>query len=262
MRVLQEHPEWREKVREVLFTEEERQMPSQLSQLIEVVRELVRAHQEGNTRLDRLEQTVAQLVVSHQDALARLDRLEAIIAELLESHRQLQESHQQALLRLDRLEAALQRLTDLHERLSADIGTQKGKVLEMTFLSRGPALFGPYVRRPRVVSLADFLEDLREQGHPLSQSEWKHLYAIDLLLSARHPKTGEALYLVVEVSWMLYPADVERAVQRAEILKSCGVNAYPAVAGEGIVPEAKELAESRAVPTLVDGTLVVEGFLA
>lgn len=172
------------------------------------------------------------------------------------------ESHQQVLLRLDRIVEKFEHLVTLFEQLLMEFREHNDKFLEMTLQTRGPALFGPYVRRPRVVSLADFLEDLREQGHSLSQSEWKHLYAIDLLLSARHPKTGEALYLVVEVSWMLYPADVERALQRAEILKSCGLNAYPAVAGEGIVPEAKELAESRAVPTLVVGTLVVEGFLA
>ncbi|MEN3000510.1 MAG: hypothetical protein ABDI19_01560 [Armatimonadota bacterium] len=54
---------------------------------------------------------------------------------------------------------------------------------------------------------------------------------------------------------MIVPDDVERAYQRAEMLRARGVNAYTAVAGEGFVPEAHDLAMRYKVLMLTDGHL-------
>ena len=81
---------------------------------------------------------------------------------------------------------------------------------------------------------------------------------LDVLLQAQHPYTRETIYLAVEVSWMIFPHDVERARQRAELLRARGVNAYPAVAGEGFVPEAHDLAVQHKVLMLTDGLMLSE----
>jgi len=139
------------------------------------------------------------------------------------------------------------------QRLDTDVGKLKGRVLELDYLHRAPARFGYYVRRPRVVDLGQFLEDLREQGHEFSFDEWTQLSSLDVLLQAQHPHTREPIFLAIEVSWMLFPEDVERAHKRAEILRARGINAYAAVAGEGFVPEARDLAVQHKVLLLTDG---------
>mgnify|MGYP000389189508 CR=1 FL=1 len=52
---------------------------------------------------------------------------------------------------------------------------------------------------------------------------------------------------------MLFAGDVERARERAAILRRYGVDAYPALAGEGITPEAQERVSRFGILTLLDG---------
>ncbi len=309
IRVLRENPELREQVREVLFTEEERRLPTQMQELWRAIQDLTHTVQELASVVQELVSTVRGLSESHQQAIARLDRLE--------------ESHRDAIVRLDRLEASVrafqqateqrfeeverrlsnleqalesfirsteQRFEEVERRLSnlesvleafmrsteqrfqqiekrldrveRDTGELKGYTLELRYYSRAPALFGYYVRKPKVVDLGQFLDKLRDQGHTFSRDEWVKLSEIDVFLSARHPETGETLYLAVEVSWELYPDDVERAIERAEILRERGVNVYPALAGREITHEAQRSVVRQGILTLVDGTLISPGSFA
>ena len=314
VRVLEEHPEWRERLLAVLLGQEFLQVPMRLDRIEAVLERLVQSHEllwESHRQLQeshrQLQQSHQQLWESHQQALARLDRLEAIVQQLLDSHQQLQqshqqlwESHQQALARLDRLEAIVQQLLESHQqlweshrqlqeshrqlleshqmlvaevrelrqtveqlvnwmkRLDTDVGKLGSKLLGLDYLHRAPARFGYYVRRPRVVDLGHFLDDLREQGHEFSFDEWTQLSSLDVLLQAQHPHTREPIFLAIEVSWMLFPEDVERAHKRAEMLRAHGINAYAAVAGEGFVPEARDLAVQHKVLLLTDGMALTD----
>jgi uncharacterized protein YoxC len=309
IRVLEEHPEWRERLLAVLLGQEFLQVPARLDrieavlerlvesheqlwqshrqllesheqlwqshrQLLESHRQLLESHQQLWESHRQLQESHQQLWESHQQALARLDRLEKIVQQLLESHqqlwqshqqlweshRQLQESHRQLLeshqmlvAEVRELRQTVEQLVNWMQRLDTDVGKLKGRVLELDYLHRAPARFGYYVRRPRVVDLGQFLEDLREQGHEFSFDEWTQLSSLDVLLQAQHPHTREPIFLAIEVSWMLFPEDVERAHKRAEILRARGINAYAAVAGEGFVPEARDLAVQHKVLLLTDG---------
>jgi len=281
IRVLEEHPEWRERLLVVLLGQEFLQLPMRLDRIEAVLERLVESHEQlwqSHRQLleshRQLQESHQQLWESHQQALARLDRLEAIVQQLLESHRQLQESHQQLweshrqlqeshrqlmeshqmlVVEVRELRQTVEQLVNWMQRLDTDVGKLKGRVLELDYLHRAPARFGYYVRRPRVVDLGQFLEDLREQGHEFSFDEWTQLSSLDVLLQAQHPHTREPIFLAIEVSWMLFPEDVERAHKRAEILRARGINAYAAVAGEGFVPEARDLAVQHKVLLLTDG---------
>lgn len=249
VRILQEHPEWRERIREVLLTEEERQTPDRLRQLQDVLERLVESHREAIARLDRLEQ-------SHQQAIARLDRLE-------ESHQRLWESHRESVARLDRLEESLQKLWESHQklvqevvelreavaeltswlkRLTDEVGKWGGYTLEIRFHQRVPAILGYYVRRPRVVDLGILMDDLRESGQEFTEEQWRDIAGIETLVSAKHPRTGEPIHVAIEVSWMIFPEDVQRISRRARQLTERGVKTLPVVAGEGITPDARDLA--------------------
>jgi hypothetical protein len=54
----------------------------------------------------------------------------------------------------------------------------------------------------------------------------------DLLWRGELWDTGEEVVLVLEASWMVHASDVERAVQRAEVLRRAGLKALPVTAGE------------------------------
>jgi hypothetical protein len=48
-------------------------------------------------------------------------------------------------------------------------------------------------------------------------------------------------------------ADIERALQRAAILRRAGYNAYPAVAGQAVRDEDRERAEASGVEVYIEG---------
>ncbi len=295
IRVLRENPELREQVREVLLTEEERRLPTQMQELWRAIQDLTHTVQELASVVQELVSTVRGLSESHQQAIARLDRLEASVRafqqateqrfeeverrlsnleQALESFiRSTEQRFEEVERRLSNLESVLeafmrsteQRFRQIEKRLDRverDTGELKGYTLELRYYSRAPALFGYYVRKPKVVDLGQFLDKLRDQGHTFSRDEWVKLSEIDAFLSARHPETGETLYLAVEVSWELYPDDVERAIERAEILRERGVNVYPALAGREITHEAQRSVVRQGILTIVDGTLVSPGSFA
>lgn len=222
VRILQEHPEWRERIRQALLTEEERQTPERLHQVQDILE---------------------RLVESHQQAIARLDRLE--------------ESHQKLARDIESLKEAVAELTSWLKRLSDEVGKWRGYTLEIRFHQIAPAILGYYVRRPRVVDLGALLDDLRESGQEFTQEEWRDLAAIDTLLSARHPATGEPIHVAVEVLWMFFPEDIQRISRRAQQLTQRGVKTLPAVTGEGITPDARDLAQQEKVLVLLDGSVDV-----
>ncbi|MDW8320096.1 MAG: hypothetical protein RMM08_01920 [Armatimonadota bacterium] len=297
IQILQEHPEWRDRLRDVLFTEEEKQVPDRLRRIEEALDRLThsheraiarlehqeQSHQQALERLERLEASVERLWQSHQQALERLERLEASVERLWQSHQQalerlerleasverLWQSHQQALERLERLEAshqqlleevrelrkAVERLTAWLERLDVEVAKWRGYTLELRFHQRASAILGYYVRRPRVLDLGMVVEDLIDAGAEFSDKEKAEVLSLDELVSAKHPHTGEPIHIAVEVSWMIFPDDVERAARRATILTERGLQTFPAVAGEGITPDARDLAERKQVLVILDGAI-------
>ncbi len=245
VRIIREHPEWRRELLVALLGDEFLQVPERLSHVEEVLARLVESHERLAESHERLRESHERLAESHE--------------RLAESHARLTESHERLIEEVRELRAIVEQLLFRMARAESDIGHLRGEVLEIRYQQRAPAIFGYYVRRPRVLNVGHFLDDLREQGHEFAQDEWLQLGAIDLLLSARHPQTREPLYIVVEVSRMIYPDDVERALERAEMLRQRGLSAYPAVAGEGIEPEAREMAERSRIFVLLNGVAIANG---
>lgn len=128
IRILREHPQWRDRLRDALFTEEEKQIPDRLRRVEEALDRLTQSHERALLRLDRLEE-------SHQQALARLDRLEASVERLWGSHQQL-------LQEVRELRAAVERLTGWLEKLDTEVGKWRGYTLELRFHQRASAILG------------------------------------------------------------------------------------------------------------------------
>ena len=259
VRIIREHPEWRRELLVALLGDEFLQIPERLAHVEEVLARLVESHERLAGSHERLRESHERLAESHARLTERVDRLAESHERLRESHERLAESHEKLIEEVRELRAIVEQLVFRMARAESDIGHLRGELLEIRYQQRAPALFGYYVRRPRVLNVGHFLDDLREQGHEFTHDEWLQLGAIDLLLSARHPQTREPLYLVVEVSRMIYPDDVQRAIERAEMLRQRGLNTYPAVAGEGIEPEAREMAERSRIFVLLNGVAIANG---
>ncbi len=254
VRLLQEHPEWREELRRSLFSEDLLALPM-------IVRQLAEAQQRTEERLNILTQRV--------DALTqRVDALTQRVEALAEAQQRTEERLNALTQRVDALAEAQQRteerlatLTDQVrvlaeglQQLTDTVGRLKGQVLERTYTDRAGSYFGRLLRRVRVVevhSLEDTLEAI------LTPEEFQELLPLDLLVSGRvryAPETPE-IWLAIEISSVIDRGDIERVVQRTRLLKKAGYRVIPVVAGEAVTEGGQELAQSYPVVLVQDGQI-------
>lgn len=213
VRLVETHPEWRATLRRLVLTEELLSLPAQIATLTERVTSLAEAQQRTETRL----------------------------ADLAEAQQ--------------RTEAKVNTMAMLLHTLNQDVGILKGKSLEAEYRAKGHAYFSRVVRRPHVLTsdeISYIVDEARERGF-LSEEDTHVLYAADVLVRGRRVENGREVYLVVEVSWSVDPHDVERAVQRAELLTHIGVEVIPVVAGEVLTADAGILAHRHKVWPLTNG---------
>ncbi len=226
IRALQEHPEWREPLLNALLTDQYRQLPS---------------------RADRLEEALARLAEESARTDLRLQewaqRDERRFHELIGSLHTLSETVRLLVQRMDRWET--------------DMGSVKGITLEMFYRDNATSILGRHFQRLRIIDKGEYLQQAQEH-QPLSDSDWRQLVSTDLLVRGTHRPSGKEYLMAWEVSWVVDRSDVERAAQRAEILRRWEPNTLPVVAGKGITAGAQEAAQARGVLIVLD-TLVVDG---
>jgi len=136
------------------------------------------------------------------------------------------------------------------------LGTLTGWALENHYRHHVAGYFGRWLRRARAIELSDLpgIEEAYDSGQ-LAIHEWESLSALDLLVRGRAGKGEEAkeVLVAVEISANLNPDDVERAYDRAALLRRLGFNALPVVAGENIRPIAEDRAKQLGVAIFLDG---------
>ncbi|MCS6924732.1 MAG: DNA-binding protein [Candidatus Binatia bacterium] len=236
IRLLEEHPEWRAELRRVVLTDDLLALPQQVARLTEQVAALATAQVQTEARIAELVAAQARTDTQLATLTARVDELAAAQA---------------------RTEAQLAALTKTVHRLSDDVGTLKGDVLELRYGMRGIPSIGRMLRRPHVLSsdeVYELLDSAVDRGI-LSLDERDQLAEADLIVSGRDQKTGTEVYVVMEVSWGVGPGDVRRAAHRAALLAKIGIPTFPAVAGREITPEAREQAARQGVWQFIDGTV-------
>lgn len=157
-----------------------------------------------------------------------------------------------------RTEAQLASLTKTVPRLSDEVGTLKGDVLELCYRVRGIPSIGRILRRLHVLSadeVYELLDNAVDHGL-LSSEERDQLAEADLIVSGRDHKTGTEVSVVMEVSWGVGLGDVRRAAYRAAVLAKIGTPPVPAVAGRDISHQAREQAVRQGVWQRIDATVV------
>jgi hypothetical protein len=209
LRLLSERPDWRERLRTGIFGAEFEELPA-------AVRELVATQQ-------RTEQRVHELAEAQQ-------RTEQRVNELAEAMRRLTE----------KIDVAVEALTSRRD----DMTSEFGYMYEMFFNTRAPGIFRRWFVRPRPIHF-DEIEQLDEaaQSGELSEDDMDQIAALDILLLGRDRASRESVYVAVEVSRTVNPGDVDRARDRAAILRRAGVPARAAVGGRRITHEAQTIAD-------------------
>lgn len=114
----------------------------------------------------------------------------------------------------------------------------RGEVYEGKICSRADAIFGYFLRRGRKMrnEIAAYLLEAEEKGQT-SPEEHEQVLASDLLWGGKLKNSKEELFLVVEASWQAEETDLEQAYNRANILRSIGVECLPVVAAINWTPE-------------------------
>ena len=222
-----------------------------------------RYREASEARFARIEATLNRLSEAQAQTEARLRELaeaqaqtEARVRELAEAQARTEEEFRKyreaSEARFARIEAVLEQVVVQLQKLTDRTGKLEGRLLELTYQQKAGSYFGHLLRRPRALLPAEIEDQLEGR---ITQEEFRELLAVDLLVSGRPRHLAEApqVWLVVEISATVDRHDVERARQRADLLRRAGLRAIPTVAGEDATMGALEEAKTHKVLMLQDG---------
>jgi hypothetical protein len=284
---LETQPEWRAELLRVLFPEALVNLPRALEELAEAQR---RTEETLNRVTERMDRGFAEAAAERAEATAeraeaaadrkriwenierlieRMDRgfaeATAERAEAAADRKRIWENIERLIERMDRsfAEAAAERAEAAAERAEAaagrkemrqDIGGLKGLTKEWFYRDRAAAIFGRLLTTGQDATQA-VIRRLRtaQQANRVSAQEYQSVLNADLLWSGKLWDTGEEVVLVLEASWKVHESDVERAVQRAEVLRRAGLKALPVTAGEEWPEQVEALALRERVVITRDG---------
>jgi DNA repair exonuclease SbcCD ATPase subunit len=284
-RILIERPEWLNEMRRILLTNELLALPSLVQELAEIQRrtevELAEFRQRVEAELAELRRYVdmrfAQLGEAQQRVEAELAELRRYVdmrfAELAEQRRYVDARFAELAEAQQRIEvelAELRRRTDerfaqlaesqlrIQEQLLGikdELADVRGRQLELEYRIKVAAFFGGWLRKPAVVEISDIWDQLEEH---LDEIDMRRLTAVDLIVRGQLPKKrgGGEVWLAVEVSNVVDLNDVERAIERAALLRRAGLPAIPVVGGKRLTRGAAASVAERRVVLSKGGELV------
>ncbi len=192
IRALKEHPEWLEEVRKIILTTELIELPRKFEKLLENVKKL-------DKKVDRIEQDVA--VLKQDVAVLKQD-----VAVLKQDVAVLKQDV--AVLKQD------------VAYLKGEFGRFKGREFERTIREKYYAYFGRILRKSKLVNFEEILPLLEsaEDKNLITEEQKLSVLQLDLLVSGELKPTKKRVFLAVEVSYSLHEEDIERSVERANIL--------------------------------------------
>jgi len=192
LRVLREHPEWLEELRKVILTSELLELPKKVDELL--------------TRVGRLEKDVGTL---KQDVTI----LKQDVAVLKQDVAVLKQDV--AILKQD---VAILKQDVAY--LKGEVGRLKGNDFERRIREKYYAYFGRILKKAKLIPFEEILPilDDAEDRKEITLEQRDAVLRLDVLISGQIRELGKDVVLAVEVSYSLYPEDLERAFERAQIL--------------------------------------------
>ena len=275
IRIINAYPQWRRQVRESLFPEID--VPKAFQRLAdaqerteEALRDLSQTVRDLSLAQRRTEQTVKELVQTQQEMSKDIHKLQIIVkhhtTRLGRIDKKLLEAAQERQAIRDDLEVVKRGQEDLrHEvkelrrgqdELKRNQNDLRGESYERKIRDRADAIFGRFLKRGRKMrnEIGEHLEEAQENDQ-LVDEEHDQVLACDLLWGGKLKKSGEELFLVIEASCLAEEHDIQRAYNRANILRSIGIESLPVVAAINWTPEVTEQAFDLGVVVVNDTRL-------
>jgi predicted Rdx family selenoprotein len=240
VRLLEEHPDWRTELRRVLLSQD-------LLDLPRTVQELAIAQRRTEEALSHLIQRMEQGFADAAEDRQRIrDRMEQGFADAAEDRQRIR----------DRMEQGFAAVATEQRSMRRDIGQLKGMGQEQFYRDRAAAIFGRLLAQgyDATQQVADALQEARRTG-VIADRDYQDVLAADLLWGGQLRDSRQPIVLVLEASWAVVSADVERAARRASVLRQAGLRAIPAAAGQQWSPTAKSRARQAGVVIVQDGTV-------
>jgi DNA anti-recombination protein RmuC len=202
---------------------------------------------------EKTDQRLAEMAARMEESRLETDqRLAEMAARMEESRRQTDQRFAEI---TSDLRALTETVRNLLRRFDSELGSVKGMTLEMLYRDNATTILGKHFRNLRLVDRGQYLQEMLDQ-HPITDSEWKQLVSTDVMIQGVHRLTGKEYLMVWEVSWVIDDHDVERAADRAEILRHWQANALPVVAGKVITASAHQAAQERGVLVVLDSEVL------
>ncbi len=268
--LLEERPAWRARLRELLLPREILELPAAIAELAEISRaalvrlDLVETRLQGvehwqegaDRRFDAIDGRF-DVIDGRFDAIdgrlnmvdgrfdvveGRLTNVETGVEKLTVDVEKLTVDVQKLTVDMDEVKAALRRLED-------SVGEVRGSTWEVMFRANPDFYFSHIIGQPAALSrrqIEAVLEPHVSAGR-LTRAEVGHIVRTDLIISGL--EDDEPAFLVVEVSRTVSPTDVQRAADRAILLRKATPHVRPVVAGKLLRADAAELAGRRGVLT-------------
>jgi chromosome segregation ATPase len=250
LRALKSHPDWLEEIRRIILTTELLGLPKKFEELLERVRRLEKDTQELKQDVTVLKQDVAVLkqdvaVLKQDVAVLKQDVaiLKQDVAILKQDVAMLKQ--EVAILKQD-----VSTLKADVNYLKGEFGRFKGKEFERTVRENYFAYFGRIIRKAKLIEkkrIVSLLEEAEEKGI-ISEDQMVAALELDLLLQGEIKSTRKPIVLAVEISYSLYEEDLQRAMERADLLASVlKKEVIPTVVGVEIKDEIVGLAEEKGI---------------
>ncbi len=241
--ILNTHPEWRLKMQEALFPGLDVQT---LERMLETQERILQ-------RLGNLDERINRLETGMDNLNNRIDKLDNRVDKLDNRIDKLDNRVDKLDNRIDKLDNRVDKLDNRVDKLQVDVAMLKGDSYERKFRDDGTSIFGRFVRRGRDAKsdIADLLYEA-EENNQISEAELEQVLVTDLLWQGKLRRSQTEVVLVLEASWTAEVSDVERAINRAEILQKIGLIAVPTVSGREWSAEALDLAKEEGVVQVID----------
>jgi cell division protein FtsB len=215
LRALKSHPDWLEELRKIILTTELLELPKKFDELLKRVEKI-------ESDVEILKQDVAVL---KQD-VAVLKQDVAVLKQDVE------------ILKKDMA------------YLKGEFGRFKGKDFERTIKDKHYAYFGKLLRKTKLVQFEEILQiidDAEEKGL-IKEEQRDSLLNLDIIVKGQIKSTQKPVVLAVEISYSLYEDDIERAIERAQILAQIlHEEVIPTVVTAEVREDVEKLADDKGV---------------
>lgn len=251
VRLLEERPEWRARLRDLLLPKELIALPAVVAQLVEASRLALERLGRIEQRLDSVDRRLDGVVRWQGDADRRFDHLDEGMRRMSSDVNDVEGTARRSEENAVEVAAALRRLEN-------DVGELRGSTWETRFRIDPDFWFSELIAAPVALSgrhVAEMLHHHVAEGR-LTPAEAAHIRRTDIVIEG--VEAGEPAYLIVEVSRTVSTYDVQRAADRAILLRKAAPRVRAVAAGKFIRSDAVELAERRGVVTEVED--VVGGY--